>query len=122
MAKAKREKTRYPNVYKVGTRYEWISKRSSTRGTADTAKEAHDAKQTADVSGQVVSAAARGTFGAYAREWIDAYQGRTPRGFSESTRRRYRDALELYAIPFFDGKRKRRFAAVEKPDMRAFIA
>jgi hypothetical protein len=34
MAKAKREKTRHAGVYKVGARYEWISRRSNTRGTA----------------------------------------------------------------------------------------
>jgi integrase len=122
MAKAKRERTRYPAVYKVGERYEWISRRSNTRGTADALQDAYEAKLRADASGQVVTASARGPFGAYAREWIDNYQGRTARGFSEGTRRRYRESLELWAIPYFDTKRKRRFAAVEKPDVRAFVA
>ena len=122
MAKAKREKTRYPNVYKVGNRYEWISKRSNTRGMADALQDAYEAKLRADASGQVVTAEARGPFGAYAREWVANYQGRTARGFSEGTRRRYRESLELWAVPFFDAKRRRKFAAVEKPDVRAFVA
>jgi integrase len=120
MAKAKRTKTRTPGVFKVGDRYEWISYRSGTSGTCDGYAEACDAKQTADKQGPTPERA-RGTFGEYAREWIDAYSGRTRRGFGEASRQRYREGLELYAIPFFDTVRQRRFADVKRPDMKAFV-
>jgi hypothetical protein len=42
MAKAKRIKTRYPNVYRVGDRYEWIGRHPGSRGMADSATEARD--------------------------------------------------------------------------------
>ena len=64
---------------------------------------------------------ARGTFGEYALEWIDGYRGRTRRGFSESSRKRYREHLELYAIPYFDKVRRRRLSDVKRPDMQAFV-
>src|SRR4051794_14812528 len=112
MAKGKREKTRHAGVYKIGNRYEWISRRSNTRGTADTLQEAYEAKLQADASGNVVTSNARGTFGEYARDWIDAYQGRTSRGFSESTRIGYRANLERWAIPYFDTVRPRKFAQI----------
>jgi integrase len=120
MPKAKRTKTRTPGVFKVGDRFEWISYRSGKSGTCDTYAEACDAKQTADKQGPTPERA-RGTFGDYAREWLEAYSGRTRRGFSEASRQRYRESIELYAIPFFDTVRKRRFAEVKRPDMKAFV-
>ena len=122
MAKAKRVKTRYPGVYRVGDRYEWISRRSGMRGMADTLNEARDAKADADRRDPMTPTVARATFGEYALDWLAAYQGRTARGFSEGTRERYRQALELWAIPYFDRVRRRKFAEVRKPDVRAFIA
>jgi integrase len=122
MAKAKRIKTRYQGVYKVGERYEWISRRSGRRGMADTLTEARDAKSAADSLDPLAPDVARATFGEYARDWLAAYQGRTSRGFSEGTRERYRDSLELWAIPYFDTVRKRKFADIRKPDVRAFVA
>lgn len=120
MAKAKRTKTRTPGVFKVGDRFEWISYRSGKSGTCDLYTEARTAKQTADTQGPTPERA-RGTFGEYAREWVEAYAGRTRRGFGEASRQRYRESLELYAIPFFDTVRKRRFADIKRPDMKAFV-
>lgn len=117
MAKAKRIKTRYPGIYKVGRRYEW--KTSGDRGMADDLDEARKAKAQAERGGVVH---ARGAFGAHARDWLASYQGRTSRGFSESTRKRYRESLELYAIPYFDEIRPRRLAKIQPPDIKAFIA
>lgn len=82
MAKAKRTHTRYPGIYKVGARCEWITR--GARGMADTLDEARKAKAKAEAAGPV-PAAVRGSFGEYARDWLAAYQGRTSRGFSEST-------------------------------------
>src|SRR4051794_27595051 len=118
MAKSKRVKTRYPGVYKVGDRYEWISRRSGMRGMAHTLNEARDAKADADRREPMTPTVARATFGEYALDWLAAYQGRTSRGFSEGTRARYRESLELWAIPYFDRVRRRKFAEVRKPDVR----
>lgn len=120
MAKAQRMKTRTRGVWKVGPRFEWRSARSGKSGTVDTYKEACNAKQMADTTGPTPERA-RGTFGEYAREWVDGYGGRTRRGFGEASRQRYRENLELYAIPFFDIERKRRFTDIKRPDIKAFV-
>jgi integrase len=119
MAKATRVKTRYPGIYRVGDRYEWRTR--TARGMADTLDEARKAKAKAEVNGPV-PAAVRGSFGEYARDWIVAYQGRTSRGFAESTRQRYRESLELYAIPYFDEIRKLKVSAIRRQHVKAFIA
>jgi integrase len=119
MAKAKRIHTRYPGVYKVGPRYEWMTR--GARGMADTLDEARKAKAKAEERGPV-PAAVRGSFGEYARDWLAAYQGRTSRGFSESTRERYRQSLELYAIPYFDEVRKLKIANIRRQHTKAFIS
>lgn len=51
--------------------------------------------------------------------WLDGYQGRTARGFSDQTRSDYRRSIEDYAIPFFEGSR---LCDVEQPDVRRFIS
>ena len=119
MAKAKRTHTRYPGIYKVGARCEWITR--GARGMADTLDEARKAKAKAEAAGPV-PAAVRGSFGEYARDWLAAYQGRTSRGFSESTRERYRESLELYAIPYFDEVRKLKVTQISRQHTKAFIA
>ena len=120
MAKASRTKTRTPGVFKVGERFEWISYRAGKSGTCDTYAAACDAKHAADSAGPLPERA-RGQFGAYAIAWIEGYGGRTRRGFSEASRQRYREGLELYAIPFFDRKRPRRFGDVRRADVKAFV-
>ena len=67
------------------------------------------------------SSAARGTFGAYALDWIASYQGRTSRGLDEGTRADYRRDLERYAIPYFDKIRRRKLGEIQPRDVRAFI-
>jgi len=121
MAKAKRVKTRYRNVYRVGKRYEWLG-RHGVRGMADSATEARDAKAAADRKQPAAADIRSQRFGEYALDWIDAYQGRTRRGFSESSRIGYRSQLERWLIPYFDTVRPRKFAQVSKPDVRALIA
>ena len=103
MAKANRIRTRYPGISKVGERYEWVAGRDRGRGTTDTLEEARSAKAKAELAGPV-SAAVRGRFGDYAWTWIAGYQGRTNRGFSESTRADCRKSLDLYLIPFFEAR------------------
>ena len=77
-------------------------------------------KRKADDRGRITQAG-RDSFGAHAREWIDTFAGRTRRGFGESTRQRYRESLELYAIPFFDTIRKRKLADITRRDAKAFV-
>ena len=119
MAKAKRIKTRYPGIYRVGDRYEWRTR--TARGMADTLKEARGAKATAEARGPI-PAAMRGPFGEHALDWLAGYQGRTSRGFSEPSRRRYRESLTLYAIPYFDEVRKLKPAQIQRRHVKAFIA
>ena len=114
MADGKHTPTRTPGVRKRGNSYRWESYRSGDRGTCATYTEAVAAKQKADAKGPTPQRA-RGEFGAYARDWLEAYGGRTRRGFGEASRQRYRENLELYAIPYFDTVRKRRFADVKRP-------
>lgn len=131
MAKASRVGTNTRGIFKVGPRFEWVSYKTATRpqqgGTCDTYAEARAAKQTADARGATPERA-RGTFGEHALEWIEGYRGRTRRGFSESSRQRYREGLELYAIPFFDktgagakNGRRRRLGDIKRADMEAFV-
>lgn len=119
MAKAKRVATRYRRIYHVGERYEWIGR--SGRGTVDTLDEARAAKARADLAGPV-AAAARGGFGDYARTWVVGYQGRTSRGFTEGSRAGYRESLELYAIPFFEGRLRLKPHQIRRQHVKAFIA
>ena len=118
MAKAKRIKTRTSGVYRVGERYEWMTR--TARGMADTYEEACQAKARADLAGPV-AAAVRERFGDYARAWLAGYQGRTSRGFTEGTRAGYSESLELYAIPFFEGRRLKPHQ-IKRRHVKAFIA
>lgn len=62
--------------------------------------EAREAK--ADHSGTARPALEiKDAFNTYALQWVDNYQGRTARGFDEDTRKAYKRALQLYAIPHF---------------------
>lgn len=119
MAKAKRVKTRYAGIYRVGARYEWRTRSAS--GMVDTLDEARTAKAKAEANGPVPQAV-RGSFGEYALDWLAAYQGRTARGFGESTRQRYRESLTLYAIPYFDEVRRLKVAQIRRQHVKAFIA
>ena len=118
MAKARLIKTRYPNIYRVGERYEWRG--AGHRGTVDTLDEARTAKARAELVGPV-PAAVRGGFGDYARTWLAGYQGRTSRGFTEGTRAGYSESLELYAIPFFETRRLKP-NQIQRRHVKAFIA
>lgn len=123
MAKAKRARTKKTGVFRVGDRYEWVLQRNGTqqRGTADTLDEAARARANAELK-RPAQRTGRGEFAAHAREWVDAYAGRTRRGFSEATRLDYRQTLENYAIPYFDRKRPRKWTQVMRADVKAFAA
>jgi len=118
------EKTKTPGVYKRGNRYVVVyrHKGQQHKQYARTYTEARNLKSqlVADISRGEHRQGGRQTFGEYARDWIDTYQGRTSRGFRESTRAGYRRSLEDKAIPYFE-KRTRRLAEIEPRDVRQFV-
>jgi integrase len=119
MAKATRVKTRHDGIYQVGDRFEWKYGKQH-RGTVDTIDEALDARAKARLAGPS-PAAVRGAFDEYARTWLAGYQGRTSRGFTEGSREGYRESLDLYAIPFFEGRRLKP-GQIQRRHVKAFIA
>jgi integrase len=109
----------HPGIYKRGNRYvvTWKHRGKSRKSLHRTLTEARRAKgmrargETAPTS--------RRRFDAYAREWVRAYQGRSGRGISETTRASYADALERRAIPHFGTAR---LGDITPPDIRDYIA
>ncbi len=118
-------KTKTPGVYKRGDRYVVVYRfRGQQRKRfARTYAEARDLKATlqADIRRGEHREVARLGFEDYAREWVDTYQGRTTRGFRESTRAGYRRTIETKAIPFFS-KRSASLAELEPRDIRMFVS
>src|SRR3954451_9188148 len=106
MAGAKRIPTRYPGIFRRGERYCFRINGRGRWATVDTLKEAQDGQRTGNPADR--RAASRQSFGAYALEWIVSYRGRTSRGFDQGTRDGYKRALERYAIPYFDTRRRRK--------------
>jgi len=118
-------KTSVPGVYRRGRRYVFSYRVDGRQrwGAADSLDEARRAKRAAEIDaarGELVDLS-RVRVGAYAREWIAHYAGRTSRGFRESTRRMYAAALEQRIIPYFDGHRRLRLAEITPRDVKAFV-
>jgi hypothetical protein len=132
---APRKQTRYPGIFKRGSRYSFTYRDNRGRprwGSAATIAEAkaNRAALTADVARGEYRALSSVTFDAYAVEWIANYQGRTARGLREQTRREYRRALGLDeegnvrddnggAVAYFG---RRRLAEIEPRDVKAYVA
>jgi integrase len=112
------EKTRHSGIYRRGSRYVavWENKGRQHKQAFRTLAEAQEAKS--NRQGGDRRPTTRQSFEDYARGWIAGYQGRTKRGFSETSRRDYERALEQYAIPFFKGWR---LADIRRPDARRFV-
>lgn len=110
-AAGSRTKTRHPGIYKLaagGYEYVW--------------RNAHGRQQSATVDSMAVALrekpkaedlARRGhdhdetlTLEAYALDWVERYQGRTNRGFRESSRDAYRRELTAHVLPFFGERQK----------------
>jgi hypothetical protein len=125
MAKSTLQKTATLGIYRRGKRYVYAYRVRGVQrwGTAATLDDARRRKR------QAQAAADRGelehlsdvAFGAYARDWIAGYQGRTSNGFRESTRQRYLRALEIRVVPYFDGVARLRLAEITPRDVKAFI-
>jgi integrase len=119
-------RTAVPGVYRRGKtyviRFRGPDGRQQKRH-AHSFEEARDLKAslTADIKRGEFHERGKVSFEDYAREWIGAYQGRTSRGFRESTRVGYRRTIEAKAIPYF-GKRTATLSELEPRDVRAFIA
>jgi integrase len=117
------ETTKTPGVYRRGKSYvvmsraggKQIKRYARTFGEARTLKKALDTDAHRGVAREVSVV----TFADYASGWIDAYTGRTSRGFRDSTRKGYRFSIEQRAVPFFEG---RLLAEIDAPLVRAFIA
>lgn len=116
---AKMERTRYPGIYKRGSRYVvvWRHRGQQHKESFHTLSEAREAQGKRRQHGER-RAYSRQRFDEYAAEWIDTYRGRTARGLSESARTDYRRSIERWAIPFF-GRYK--LAEIEPTDVRRFV-
>jgi integrase len=121
---ARFERTRYPGIYKRGSSYVLTyrvggkQKKESCK-TLEEARKKKAARQAAIDAGEFQEKT-RVTFAEFAREWVERYQGRG-RGFRESTRDDYRRLLNTYAIPYFDGRLRRKLSAVQPRDIANFV-
>lgn len=121
----KNEKTKAPGVYRRGERYVYSYRVEGRQrwGSAPSFDEARRLKRQADADadrGELVDLTTA-RFGEYARDWIEHYQGRTSRGFRESTRSSYRQILEDRLILYFDGVRRLRLAEIQPRDVKACV-
>jgi integrase len=112
-------KTSTPGIFKRGSRYVviWRHRGKQHKSFHRTLAEAREAKGQRQAGDRRPST--KQPFADYAHAWLDGYQGRTARGLDDDTRAGYRRAIDLYAVPFFEGVR---MCDVEQPDMRRFIA
>jgi integrase len=93
------ERTRYPGIYKRGSRYVVVWRHRGTQHkefhrTLAEAREAKGRRQSGDRRPR-----ARVNVEDYFRQWIESYAGRTERGFSETTRPEYRRPIEQLVLP-----------------------
>lgn len=112
-------KTKTPGIYKRGERYVvvWRHRGKQHKSFHRTMAEAREAKGQRQSGNRRPST--KQPFAEYAAAWLDGYQGRTARGFSEQTRSDYRRSIEQYAVPFFDGSR---LCDIEQPDVRRLVS
>ncbi len=123
---ARRERTRYPGIYKRGSRYVVIYRDPEGRQREESARTLDDARRVkagrkAAVDAGEFHAASRVKLRDYALEWVERYQGRGRRGFRESTREDYRRDLRRYVLPYLDGQLRRRVEQVTPRDVAAFV-
>ena len=122
MPAPKMEKTKTPGIYRRGGAYVVVfrvdgKQRKEFAPTYDAARRLKDRRRTQVADGDY-RPQSKQTVAAYAREWIDGYQGKGG-GLRERTRRDYSRDLERYVVPFLGTKR---LTAVRREDVRAFIA
>lgn len=112
---AKLEKTRYPGIYKRGSRYviTWEHRGRQHKESFATLAEAREKKGSRQ-SGER-RPVAKVLFGTYFASWIKGYVGRTSRGFSETTRPEYKRPIKAHALPQW---KTWKLAEVEPGDVR----
>lgn len=112
---AKLEKTRYPGIYRRGSRLviTWEHRGKQHKESFGSMSEAREEKGKRDSGEKRPKSRVR--FGTYFPKWIKSYAGRTSRGFSESTRREYRRPIETHAVPCW---KTWRVAEIESADIR----
>jgi integrase len=112
---AKLEKTRYPGIYKRGSRYviTWEYRGRQRKESFATITEAREAKGNRTAGEKRPRSRVR--FGDYFEEWIESYAGRTSRGFSETTRPEYRRPITAHAVPRW---KTWKLADIEPADVR----
>jgi integrase len=114
-------RTRYPGIYaREGGGYVVMYRDPGGRQRKKTARtlaeaRAHQSAIKADLARGEFRRDSGVTFVDYARAWIESYQGRTSRGFRETTRADYRRELELFAYPFLG---RMRLAEIEARHVR----
>jgi integrase len=118
------EKTRYPGIYKRGSRYVVVIRvgGKQVKRSARTLDEARrlKASMTTDRDRGEFQAQTRITVHEFAREWVERYQGTGRRGFRENTRTEYRRLLDAYALRFFS--ERKRLTEVTPRDLAQFVA
>lgn len=114
------ETTRYPGIFRRGSRYvvPYRHKGTQHRPSFRTLADARAFKGKLQ-GGDVRTPTTRLTVEDYADLWLPTYQGRTARGFTERTRKSYRALLDRHAMPYFG---RWRMADVRKSDVRAFVS
>jgi integrase len=112
---SKLEKTRYPGIYKRGSRYiiTWEYRGQQRKESFATITEAREAKGNRTAGERRPRSRVR--FGDYFDEWIESYAGRTSRGFSETTRPEYRRPITTHAVPRW---KTWKLAEIEPADVR----
>lgn len=127
---AKLEKTSVPGIYKrhfkgctrpkAGCKCTlyliWKHKGVQHKEKFATMAEAREAKARRQMGDR--KPRARETVRDYAPAWIEAYRGRTSKGFGEATRLEYRRDVKQWIVPYFG---TRRMDEVEPPDVREWF-
>ena len=116
-------RTTTPGIFKRGNAYVVVfrdpaGKQRKRSAPTLAAARAVKADVTADVQRGEFRQQSHVTFADHWQPWIDAYAGRTSRGFRESTRDDYRRALETHALPFFKAMR---LAEIEPQHMKVWL-
>ena len=121
---ARIERTKTPGIYRRGSRYVVPyrvggKQRWETFGSEAQAKRAKAARIT-DISRGEFQELSRVTLHAYAKEWVERYQGRGKRGFRDDTRNEYRRLLEQRILPAFP--ERRRLTEITPLEVARFVA
>lgn len=116
---AKLKKTRYPGIYKRGSRYviTWEHRGRQHKESFATLAEAREQKGSRQSGDR--RPVAKILFSPYFTSWIKSYAGRTSRGFSETTRPEYERPIKAHALPQWETWK---LSDVEPADVRQLFS